>query len=168
MSKSIVKYLFAALTIAGLAACSKEDEDSLPAASERYISVEVQASLFGSTDSDYNPQPWSSCTTSLYAVPASEVASTQSQLASGVLELASGSTCKPAYTSSTGYIRGAEFGTYTLLVYCTGSATNGYMQGRYTYKQLEYGAANYQYKDKCLFVWGDMSTKGGFYPWQTY
>lgn len=53
MSKSIVKYLFAALTIAGLAACSKEDEDSLPAASERYISVEVQASLFGSTDSDY-------------------------------------------------------------------------------------------------------------------
>ena len=168
MSKSITKYLFAALTIAGLAACSKGDEDSLPAASERYIRVEVQACIFDSTNSYYNPQPWSNYSTSLYAVPASEVASTQSQLASGVLELANGSTCKPAYTSSIGYIVGAEFGTYTLLVYCTGSIFNGYMQGRYTYKQLEYGAGNYQYNDKCLFVWGDMNTKGGFYPWQSY
>ena len=89
------------------------------------------------------------------------------KLADGIAVQQGGSEVTAAYTSTIGYIAGAEFGTYTLLVYCPSNITNGYLSGRYSYKQLEYGAGNYQYEDKCLFVWEDMSTKGGFYSWVT-
>lgn len=167
MSKFIIKTMFAALILVGFASCSKDDENTEPAASERFISVQVYESITPATDEWYKPSPWSGYNVMLFSVPATDVAGTQSQLSSGILELSNGSTCKPAYSSSIGYIQGAAFGTYTLLVYCSGSITNGYMQGRYSYKQLVYSADNYQYTDNCVFVWGDMNTKGGFYPWST-
>ena len=95
------------------------------------------------------------------------LAAEQPKLADGIAVQQGGSEVAAAYTSTIGYIAGAEFGAYTLLVYCPSNITNGYLSGRYSYKQLEYGAGNYQHEDKCLFVWEDMSTKGGFYDWET-
>lgn len=159
-----IKTTLLALLVA-LAGCSS-DGDNETAKSKRYIKVDVMESISPKGSEFYNPKPWSA-TTMLFAVPASTLAAEQPKLADGIAVQQGGSEVAAVYTSTIGYIAGAEFGTYTLLVYCPSNITNGYLSGRYSYKQLEYGAGNYQYEDKCLFVWEDMSTKGGFYSWVT-
>lgn len=163
MIKAIKTTILTLLVAAGLAGCSKE-ESTEPA--ERCIQVEVLESLLPKGDADYNPKAYSPTTTMLFRVPASTLAAEQPKLAEGIAIQQGGSEVAAAYTSTIGYIAGAELGTYTLLVYCNSNLLNGYLSGRYTYKQLEYTAGNSQYKDKCLFVWDDMSTQGGFYVWQ--
>lgn len=164
MMKAIKTTFLALLAAVALAGCSS-DGDNEPAKSERYIKVDVLESIAPKGSEFYSPKPWSA-TTMLFDVPASTLAAEQPKLAEGIALQHGGSEAKAAYSSGVGYIAGAEFGTYTLLVYCPSNITNGYLSGRYTYKQLEYNASNCQYSDKCLFVWEDMSTNGGFYSWQ--
>ena len=159
-----IKTTFLVLLVA-LAGCSS-DGDNEPAKSERYIKVDVLESMSPKGSEFYNPKPWSA-TTMLFAVPASTLAAEQPKLTDGIAVQQGGSEVAAAYTSTIGYIAGAEFGTYTLLVYCTSNPLNGYLSGRYTYKPLEYTASNYQYEGKCLFVWEDMSTDGGYFAWET-
>ena len=167
MRKAIKTTIFALLAVFVLAGCGSDDESTEPAKSERYVKVEVLESLAPKGSEFYNPKSYAPATPMLFAVPANTLAEDQSKLEEGIVQLQGGQEAKAAYTSSVGYVVGAEFGTYTLLVYCTSNPLNGYLTGRYTYKQLEYGASNYQYEGKCLFVWEDMSTKGGYFAWQT-
>lgn len=167
MIKAIRTTFFALLTVAALCACSKDEESGEPAKGARYIKVDVLESLAPKGSEYYNPKAYTPATTMLFAVPAATLAGVQPKLADGIAVQQGGKEVAAAYTSSIGYIAGAEFGTYTLLVYCTSNPLNGYLSGRYTYKPLEYTASNYQYEGKCLFVWEDMSTDGGYFAWET-
>lgn len=164
MMKAIRTTFLALLAIAAMGACSKDESEDKGA---RYIKVDVLESLAPKGNEFYNPKAYTPATTMLFAVPASTLAEVQPKLAEGIAVQQGGKEVAAAYTSTIGYIAGAEFGTYTLLVYCNSNLLNGYLSGRYTYKPLEYTASNYQYESKCLFVWEDMSTAGGYYAWQT-
>lgn len=162
--KCLLRGAAALVLLIMFAACSSSDDNEQPV-QPRSIEVKVYESLLPPGDNDYSPRLWSSAEVMLFAVPAAQVNQEQSQLAAGIVELKDGTRLKAAYRSA-GVIEGAQYGTYTLLVYCRGNKSNAYLENRYTFKQLEYDTSNSSYQAECLFVWQDMSVNKGFTPWQ--
>lgn len=160
---ALVAFAACSATLVATSCSSNDDEPAMA----RSISVDVYESIMPKGDADYSPKAWHAYTVSLYKAPASNVATEQTGLASGKLSLKDGAVVSAAYSSNTGMITGADYGTYTMVVLCGSSPTNGYLNGRWSHKAINYSEANSVYTDNCLFVWDDMQTHGGYYNWQT-
>ena len=164
MKSKILKVTAIAACMFIFAACGGDDEPKV----QREISVTTYESLSPKGSEFYNPKEWIYTNTMLFTCTPSDIDKTASTvtLQNGKLTLTSGGTLPAKYKSDTGIIYDAEYGNYTLVVYCTTNPFNAYLEKRWTCQQFNYTKNNSVASINCCFVWGDMATSGGFYNWQ--
>lgn len=164
--KQFLKVAAMAACVLTLGACGgSEDEPAL----ERKITVSCYESMAPKSSEFYNPKEWSYTSTMLFNCQPSDIDKTSStaSLANGIATLTDGQTIKAQHKSDTGVIYDAEYGQYTLVVYCTGNPFNAYLEHYWSCQQFNYSEANSIASLSCCFVWENMATGGGYTPWQT-
>lgn len=166
MKSKFLKVLAIVTCLLPLGACGNDnDEPQL----ERTITVTSYESLSPKGNEFYNPKTWSYTNTMLFACQPAEIDKTAStaSLANDKLTLTSGQTINAKYKSDSGLIVNAEYGNYTLVVYCTGNPFNAYLEHRWMCQPLNYTQQNSVTDLNCCFVWEDMKVGGGYCQWQT-
>lgn len=165
MKRNFLKVCAIAACLLTLAACGGDDEPTI----QRKISVTTYESLSPKGNEFYNPKEWIYTNTMLFTCTPSDIdknASTET-LQNGKLTLTSGGTLSAKYKSDTGIIYDAEYGDYTLVVYCTANPFNAYLEKRWTCQPFNYTKSNNVTQINCCFIWEDMQTSGGYCQWQT-
>lgn len=166
LMKQFLKVAAMAACVLTLGACGgSEDEPAL----ERKITVSCYESMVPKGSEFYNPKEWCYTSTMLFNCQPTDIDKTSStaSLANGVATLTDGQTIQALYKSDTGVIYNAEYGQYTLVVYCTGNPFNAYLEHRWCCQLFNYLEASSIASLSCCFVWEDMATGGGYTPWQT-
>ncbi len=164
LMKQFLKVTALATCLLPLGACGGSDDELQL---ERKISVACYESITPKNDASYSPKEWNFTSTMLFncqPIDIDKAASTAS-LANGIATLTDGQTIKAQYQSSTGVINNAAYGSYTLVVFCTGNPFNSYLESRWTCQQFNYTEGNSVAALSCCFIWEDMAIGGGWSAW---